>query len=145
MEGAAIRDSLLTPFLSGPPGIEWIRVEFYRWGTAMGRKMGFRRVALAGLVLTAVAAPVRAEGLDRMSFDFETLKQRFERQDAERQADGLVLQRLRDPTGQAQGRLSLGGDVTHRDPYEGTAAAVNFRGRSDEELGGSILNLRVSF
>lgn len=85
--------------------------------------------------------PASAETLDRSAFDFDSLKQRFERQDAERRADGLVLERLRDQ----QGRLSLGGDVTHPDPYEGTAGAVNFRGRSDEELGGSIINLRVSF
>ena len=92
-----------------------------------------------------LAAPAGAEGLDRSAYDFDTLKQRFERQDAQRRADGLVLERLRDERGEARGRLSLGGDATLHDPYEGTAGAVNFRGRSNEELGGSILNLRVSF
>ena len=99
--------------------------------------------ATLGLVLTAM--PAWSETLDRSAFDFESLKQRFERQDAERRADGLVLERLRDEEGDPQGRLSLGGDVTAVDPYDGTAGAVNFRGRTDEELGGSIINLRVSF
>lgn len=112
----------------------------------MGVGLRFLGASL-GLVLAAVAVPAAwADGLDRSSFDFETLKQRFERQDAQRRADGLVLERLRDPEGSSPGRLSLGGDVTHRDPFEGTAGAVNFRGRSDEELGGSsIINLKVSF
>lgn len=111
----------------------------------MGLKLRYLPAASAGLVLAALAAPASAEGLDRSAFDFESLKQRFERQDAERRADGLVLERLRNPQGDAHGRLSLGGDVTHYDPYEGTAGAVNFRGRTDEELGGSIINLKVSF
>lgn len=104
-----------------------------------------RLLPTATLGLMFLMTPASAETLDRSAFDFDTLKQRFERQDAERRADGLVLERLRDQQGDAQGRLSLGGDVTHVDPYEGTAGAVNFRGRSDEELGGSIINLRVSF
>jgi len=111
----------------------------------MGLTMRWLTAACAGLVLAGLASPAAADGLDRSAFDFETLKQRFERRDAERRADGLVLERLRDQQGDAHGRLSLGGDVTHRDPYEGTAGAVNFRGRTDEELGGSIINLRVSF
>ena len=106
---------------------------------------GLLPAAGAGLVLAALAAPAGAEGLDRSAFDFDTLKQRFERQDAQRRADGLVLERLRDERGEATGRLSLGGDATLHDPYEGTAGAVNFRGRNEEELGGSIINLRVSF
>ena len=104
-----------------------------------------RLLPTATLGLMLIVTPASAETLDRSAFDFDSLKQRFERQDAERRADGLVLERLRDQQGDAQGRLSLGGDVTAVDPYEGTAGAVNFRGRSDEELGGSIINLRVSF
>jgi len=99
----------------------------------------------AATTLLLLAAPAGAEGLDRSAFDFDTLKQRFERQDAQRRADGLVLERLRDERGEARGRLSLGGDATLHDPYEGTAGAVNFRGRTNDELGGSIINLRVSF
>ena len=99
--------------------------------------------AILGLML--IVTPTSSETLDRSAFDFDSLKQRFERQDAERRADGLVLERLRDDEGDAQGRLSLGGDVTAVDPYEGTAGAVNFRGSNEEELGGSIINLRVSF
>ena len=109
----------------------------------MGRTVRFLVAAGAGLVLGAM--PAAAEGLDRSAFDFESLKQRFERQDAQARADGLVLERLRNQAGASSGRLSLGGDVTHVDPYEGTAGAVNFRGRNDEELGGSIINLKVSF
>jgi hypothetical protein len=111
----------------------------------MGPNVRWLPAASIGLLLTALAAPAWAEGLERSFFDFETLKQRFERQDAERRADGLVLEKLRNRDGDARGRLSLGGDVTHRDPYEGTAAAVNFRGRTNDELSGSIINLRVSF
>jgi hypothetical protein len=103
-----------------------------------------RRLPATALWLL-LAAPASADSLDRSAFDFETLKQRFERQDAQRRADGLVLERMRDEQGASSGRLSLGGDVTHRDPYEGTAGAVNFRGRNEQELGGSIINLRVSF
>ena len=106
---------------------------------------GFLPPARVGLILAALATTASAQGLDRSAFDFDTLKQRFERQDAERRADGLVLERLRNQQGNAHGRLSLGGDVTHSDPYEGTAGAVNFRGSTDEELGGSIINLRLSF
>jgi hypothetical protein len=108
--------------------------------------MGFsiRILPAAGLWLL-LAAPASAESPERSAFDFESLKQRFEQQDAQRRADGLVLERLRNEKGEPRGRLSLGGDVTHRDPWEGTAGAVNFRGRTDEELGGSIINLRVSF
>jgi hypothetical protein len=103
-----------------------------------------RILPTAGIWLL-LAAPAAAESLERSAFDFESLKQRFESQDAQRRADGLVLERLRNQEGQAHGRLSLGGDVTHRDPYENTAGAVNFRGRSGEEISGSIINLRVSF
>ena len=99
--------------------------------------------AILGLML--IVTPASSETLDRSAFDFDSLKQRFERQEAEQRADGLVLEKLRDDEGEAQGRLSLGGDVTHVDPYEGTAGAVNFRGSNEEELGGSIINLRVSF
>jgi hypothetical protein len=109
-------------------------------------KMGLKsRLLPATAVWLILAPPASADSLDRSAFDFESLKQHFERQDAERRADGLVLERLRNQQGQAHGRLSLGGDVTHRDPYEGTAGAVNFRGRTNEELGSSIINLRVSF
>ena len=104
-----------------------------------------RALPTATLGLILIVTPAAAETLDRSAFDFESLKQHFERQDAQARADGLVLERLRDDDGDAQGRLSLGGDVTHVDPYEGTAGAVNFRGRSEEELGGSIINLKVSF
>lgn len=92
-----------------------------------------------------LTAPAAAESLERSTFDFQTLKQRFESQEAQRRADGLVLERLRNRKGEPHGRLSLGGDATHSDPYEGTAGAVNFRGRTDDELGGSIINLRLSF
>ena len=109
----------------------------------MGLNLRLLVAAGAGLVLGAM--PAGAEGLDRSAFDFESLKQRFERQDAQARADGLVLERLRNEEGASHGRLSLGGDVTHADPYEGTAGAVNFRGRSHEELSGSIVNLKVSF
>jgi hypothetical protein len=109
----------------------------------MARRLRFLVAVAAGLVLAAT--PALAEGLDHSAFDFESLKQRFERQDAQARADGLVLERLRNEQGVNNGRLSLGGDVTHPDPYEGTAGAVNFRGRSDEELSGSIINLKVSF
>ena len=108
--------------------------------------MGFNiRILPAAGIWLLLAAPAAADSLDRSAFDFQSLKQRFESQDAQRRADGLVLERLRNEEGVAHGRLSLGGDVTHRDPWEGTAGAVNFRGRTDEELGGSIINLRVSF
>ena len=106
--------------------------------------LALRILPTAGIWLL-LAAPAGAESLERSAFDFDSLKQRFESQDAQRRADGLVLERLRDEEGVAHGRLSFGGDVTHRDPYEGTAGAVNFRGRTEEELGGSIINLRVSF
>lgn len=109
----------------------------------MWMKMRTLGAAAAGIVLAAT--PGLAEGLDRSAYDFESLKQRFERQDAEHRAEGLVLERLRNEQGDSSGRLSLGGDVTIPDPYEGTAGAVNFRGRSDEELSGSIINLKVSF
>lgn len=108
----------------------------------MDLKSPFLPAATAWLML---AAPAAADSLDRSAFDFESLKQRFERQDAQRRADGLVLERLRNEDGAAHGRLSLGGDVTHHDPHEGTAGAVNFRGRTEKELGGSIINLKVSF
>ena len=111
----------------------------------MDLRSGFLSPIRVGLILAALATTAAAQGLDRSAFDFDTLKQRFERQDAEQRADGLVLERLRNQQGNAHGRLSLGGDVTHRDPYEGTAGAVNFRGSTDEELGGSIINLRLSF
>jgi hypothetical protein len=107
--------------------------------------MGLARRLPATALWLLLVAPASADSLDRSAFDFETLKQRFERQDAQRRADGLVLERMRDEQGASSGRLSLGGDVTHRDPYEGTAGAVNFRGRNEQELGGSIINLRVSF
>jgi hypothetical protein len=103
-----------------------------------------RILPTAGIWLL-LAVPAAAESLERSAFDFQSLKQRFEAEDAQRRADGLVLERLRDEKGAPQGRLSLGGDVTHHDPWENTAGAVNFRGRSDEEIGGSIINLRVSF
>ena len=106
--------------------------------------LNIRILPAAGIWLL-LAAPASAEGPEISTFDFESLKQRFERQEAQRRSDGLVLERLRNEEGVAQGRLSLGGDVTHRDPYEGTAGAVNFRGRTDEELRGSIINLRLSF
>ena len=103
------------------------------------------RILPAAGIWLLLAAPASAESPERSAFDFESLKQRFEAQDAQRRADGLVLERLRNQKGEPHGRLSLGGDVTHRDPYEGTAGAVNFRGRTEEELGGSIINLRLSF
>lgn len=127
-------------FLAGPAGLEWV---FLGGFAGMARRVRFLVAAGAGLVLGAM--PAAAEGLDRSAFDFESLKQRFERQDAQARADGLVLERLRNEDGASSGRLSLGGDVTAVDPYEGTAGAVNFRGRSEEELGSSIINLKVSF
>jgi hypothetical protein len=109
--------------------------------------MGFsiRIILPAAGIWLLLAAPAAAESLERSAFDFQSLKQRFEHEDAQRRADGLVLERLRNQKGEPSGRLSLGGDVTHRDPYENTAGAVNFRGRTDEEIGGSFINLRVSF
>jgi len=118
------------------------RLGFPRGIRGMGLNLRYLAAAGAWLLL---ATPALAEGLDRSAFDFESLKQRFERQDAEERADGLVLERLRNERGVSHGRLSLGGDVTHPDPYEGTAGAVNFRGRSEEELSRSIINLKVSF
>jgi hypothetical protein len=108
--------------------------------------MGFNiRILSTVGVWLLLAAPAAAESLERSAFDFQSLKQRFEAEDAQRRADGLVLERLRNEKGEPSGRLSLGGDVTHRDPWENTAGAVNFRGRTDKEIGGSIINLRVSF
>jgi hypothetical protein len=108
--------------------------------------MGFNiRILSTVAVWLLLAAPAAAESLERSAFDFQSLKQRFEAEDAQRRADGLVLERLRNEKGEPSGRLSLGGDVTHRDPWENTAGAVNFRGRTDKEIGGSIINLRVSF
>jgi hypothetical protein len=108
--------------------------------------MGYNiRILSAAGIWLVLSAPAAAESLERSAYDFQSLKQRFEAEDAQRRADGLVLERLRTEEGVAQGRLSLGGDVTHRDPYENTAGAVNFRGRTDDEIGGSIINLRLSF
>jgi hypothetical protein len=111
----------------------------------MGLNVRFVAPPCAALLLALFAGAAVAESPERSSFDFDSLKQRFEREEAQRQADGIVLERLRDRQGVTRGRLSLGGDASHPDPYAGTAAAVNFRGRSDEELGGGIINFRLSF
>lgn len=101
-------------------------------------------MGLAALAALAAPEAAQADGLEP-GFDFESLKLRFEREDAQRRADGMVLQQVRDPKGNVKGRLSFGGSGRAEDPYEGTAAAVNFRGRNEEELGSGLLNLRLSF
>jgi hypothetical protein len=67
------------------------------------RAMGFNiRILPAAGIWLLLAAPAAAESLDRSAFDFQSLKQRFESEDAQRRADGLVLERLRNQKGESQ-------------------------------------------
>lgn len=104
------------------------------------------RLLVAGaLMLAALPEPVRADTAEPTFFDFNALKERYEREERQRQEDGFVLQELADKKGKKAGRLSFGSATEVEDPYQQFGARTNFRGRTSDEISPPGLNLKLSF
>ncbi len=104
------------------------------------------RCSLAVAALVAVIAlPVAAEadGLQK-SFDFNALKQKYDREKQQELQQGYVLENLKNADG-TQTTLSFGGRVAVDDPYQQFGAQTNFRGRTVQEIEGPKLKLSISF
>lgn len=101
------------------------------------------KVVVAACALFAAVSGARAESIER-SFDFGSFSN-YEYKEKQRADDGLVLENIRDQRGKVAGKLSLGGKGREEDPFYNFGATQNIRAARENEMGGGILNLRVSF
>jgi len=108
----------------------------------MPRLIMFRVVALAA-ALASLAGAAQAESIER-GFDMDVFT-RYETQKKKSEEDGLVLEHIRDGRGNVAGKFTLGGNGREQDPFYDFGATQNIRAARENEMGGGILNLRVSF
>ena len=97
--------------------------------------------ALAAIVAFPVAA--QADSLQK-AFDFNALKQKYDRQQQQQLQQGYVLQDLKNVDG-TRSTLSLGGRVAVDDPYQQFGAQTNYRGRTVQEIDGPKVKFSISF